>query len=226
MMQFFKMLKARRKQLDITQKELADKLYVTRQAVSRWENNLGYPNLDVLIRISEILELSLDELLKGKEEVDVVNKISKDVRSKKMYKRISIIVSTILAAIVAFLFLFGYGRYTQNNMIDRFNPFLATKYGYGVLPEKYKVSKVDTFISDNPFGDGEWLRFETGQYAKQDKWVVVAHKGSYVSSVRNISDKEIPPTLRTQVGTEYFKYNKKAMGPRISKKLNWLPFNS
>lgn len=44
-MEFSKVLKKRRKELQITQQALADRLFVTRQTVSRWENGLSYPQL-------------------------------------------------------------------------------------------------------------------------------------------------------------------------------------
>lgn len=72
-MQFSKVLKKRRKNLGITQQELASELSVTRQTLSRWENGLSYPDLDTLVKLSEYLSVTLDELIKGKDE----NHISK-----------------------------------------------------------------------------------------------------------------------------------------------------
>ncbi|WP_252893640.1 helix-turn-helix transcriptional regulator [Lentilactobacillus senioris] len=121
-MQFATMLKQRRTELQMTQQEMADQLFVTRQTVSRWENNLSYPNLDTLVEISNLLNLSLDSLLKG--EVDVVSKISSDVRAKGgRYKKYALIVTSILALIVTALLLLSYGRATQNQLIDRINIF-------------------------------------------------------------------------------------------------------
>lgn len=45
-MQFSKMLKKQRGQLRMTQQDLADRLFVMRQTVSRWKNGLSYPNLE------------------------------------------------------------------------------------------------------------------------------------------------------------------------------------
>ena len=60
----------------MTQKELADKLFVTAQAVSRWENNEVEPSLNTIVILAEIFEVSVDELC-GKEkpavEPQVVN---------------------------------------------------------------------------------------------------------------------------------------------------------
>ncbi|GEB25278.1 helix-turn-helix domain-containing protein [Pediococcus acidilactici] len=221
-MEFSKVLKKRRKELQITQQALADQLFVTRQTVSRWENGLSYPNLDVLVKISECLEITLDELLKG-EGMTVVNKISEDVRLKEKYRRALIMVSLIIGVSVTLLVVLGYGRATQNTTIDRLNPFLTTKIGYGVLPQGKKMS-VDTFISDDPFGNGEWLKFKAGRHTTKDKWVLVSHRGSYVSNVRLITYEEVPTTFKKQVGTDYFKYRQKTMGPRVSKKWGWLPF--
>jgi len=55
----------KRKALDMTQKNLADKLNVTVQAVSRWERNVGLPDITILKHLSEILNLSLTEILNG-----------------------------------------------------------------------------------------------------------------------------------------------------------------
>lgn len=137
-MEFSKVLKKRRKELQITQQALADRLFVTRQTISRWENGLSYPNLDVLVKVSECLEITLDELLKG-EGMTVVNKISEDVRLKEKYRRALIMVSLIIGVLVTLLVVLGYGRVTQNTTIDRLNPFLTTKIGYGVLPQGKKV---------------------------------------------------------------------------------------
>ena len=46
---FGKTLKERRSQLDLTQQEVAKKLYISRQTISNWENGKSYPDLDMLI---------------------------------------------------------------------------------------------------------------------------------------------------------------------------------
>ena len=57
-----------RKENNYTQEQLADVLGVSRQAVSKWESNITYPETDKLIRVSELFNCSLDYLLKDGEE--------------------------------------------------------------------------------------------------------------------------------------------------------------
>lgn len=62
-MQFSERLKILRTQAQMTQEELAAKLFVTRQAVSNYEQGIRYPSLDTLVRIAQLFGVSLDELL-------------------------------------------------------------------------------------------------------------------------------------------------------------------
>ena len=55
----------RRKAIGLTQKELAERLGVTNKAVSKWETGGGMPDVSMLKKLSEILEVSVDELLAG-----------------------------------------------------------------------------------------------------------------------------------------------------------------
>lgn len=57
----------RRKQ-GLSQKELADRLYITDKAVSKWERGLSFPDISVLIPLSEILHITLYDLLTGGNE--------------------------------------------------------------------------------------------------------------------------------------------------------------
>lgn len=62
-------LKARRNELNFTQDYVAEELGITRQTMSNWENGRSYPDIERIIRLSEIYQLSLDELLKGDREM-------------------------------------------------------------------------------------------------------------------------------------------------------------
>lgn len=62
-----------RKESNYTQEQLADILGVSRQAISKWESNITYPETDKLIRMSELFNCSLDYLLKDTEETDSKN---------------------------------------------------------------------------------------------------------------------------------------------------------
>ena len=66
-MEFNKKLQNLRKQKGLTQEELAQLLYVSRTAVSKWESGRGNPNIESLKAISRIFSVSLDELLSGEE---------------------------------------------------------------------------------------------------------------------------------------------------------------
>lgn len=74
MIEFGEKLKRAREGKGMTQQTLADHLYVTRQAVSRWECGARYPDLLMAKRVSEVLEVSLDELLSGEERKECVEK--------------------------------------------------------------------------------------------------------------------------------------------------------
>lgn len=62
---FAQAIKERRKALGLTQQELANRLFVSRQTVSNWENGKNFPDIPTLIAISDQVGLSLDQLLKG-----------------------------------------------------------------------------------------------------------------------------------------------------------------
>ena len=66
-MEFSEKLQYLRKQKGLTQEQLAEKVYVSRTAVSKWESGRGYPNLETLKAIAKFFNISLDDLLAGDE---------------------------------------------------------------------------------------------------------------------------------------------------------------
>ncbi|BDR56030.1 helix-turn-helix domain-containing protein [Xylocopilactobacillus apis] len=74
-MEFNKRLQNQRKLLNLTQKEVAENLHVTQQTISSWENGRSYPDLDSLINLSEMYQVSLDVLLK--EDAELKDSIEK-----------------------------------------------------------------------------------------------------------------------------------------------------
>lgn len=65
-MQFGSFLSARRKENNFTQKELAEKLFISDKAVSKWERGLSLPDISLLIPLADILGITVTELLEGK----------------------------------------------------------------------------------------------------------------------------------------------------------------
>ena len=74
MVEFGEQLRRAREKTGLTQQTLAEKLYVTRQTVSHWECGDRYPDLLTTKRLSDILEVSLDDLLSGNEMDKVVER--------------------------------------------------------------------------------------------------------------------------------------------------------
>lgn len=66
-MEFNKKLQELRHQRELTQEELAEALFVSRTAVSKWESGRGYPSIDSLKAIAKFFSISVDELLSGEE---------------------------------------------------------------------------------------------------------------------------------------------------------------
>jgi transcriptional regulator with XRE-family HTH domain len=62
-MKFAEQLKKLRQAQGLSQEDVATRLFVTRQAVSKWENGDGTPDLSTLVQLAEMLDVSLDELV-------------------------------------------------------------------------------------------------------------------------------------------------------------------
>ena len=67
-------LKALRKESDMTQEQLAEKLNVNNRTISRWENARTMPDFDFLIELAKIYDVSVEELLKGERTTDMMEK--------------------------------------------------------------------------------------------------------------------------------------------------------
>lgn len=76
-MEFGEKLQELRKKKGLTQEELAEALYVSRTAVSKWESGRGYPNIDSLKEISKFFSVSIDELLSGEKLLSIAEKENK-----------------------------------------------------------------------------------------------------------------------------------------------------
>ncbi|MCT4376192.1 helix-turn-helix domain-containing protein [Leuconostoc suionicum] len=78
-------LKKKRSDHKLTQEQLAEKIFVPTKTISNWENNKTTPDIDSLIILAQLFDLSLDNLLlKGSNIVENIKKQA-DIRSTKMY---------------------------------------------------------------------------------------------------------------------------------------------
>ena len=81
-MEFNEKLQELRKQKNLTQEELAEVLFVSRTAVSKWESGRGYPNIESLKEISAYFSVSIDDLLSGEKLIFIAEKENKaNIRS-------------------------------------------------------------------------------------------------------------------------------------------------
>lgn len=104
-MEFNKKLQELRKQKGITQEEVAEKLFVSRTAVSKWESGRGYPNIESLKAISKLFDVTIDELLSGEELLTISEE---DNKNKELHIRDLVFgVLDIGAIILLFLPFFG-----------------------------------------------------------------------------------------------------------------------
>ena len=81
-------IKQRRTELNMSQETLAEKIGVSRSAISNWEIERNYPDLQLIVSLSDVLDIPLDILLKG--DTEVVEKISTDtVQRKKLSRKLN-----------------------------------------------------------------------------------------------------------------------------------------
>jgi transcriptional regulator with XRE-family HTH domain len=82
---FGQKLKSERKKRGWSQEELAEKLFVSRQSVSKWETGLNYPSIEVIIKLSDLFKVTIDELLRSDKELrEKVIKDSKRLAHPKL----------------------------------------------------------------------------------------------------------------------------------------------
>lgn len=152
-MELGKQIKKYRAEANLSQEELADKIFVTRQTISNWENDKNYPDIKSLALMSEVFRVSLDHLIKGDLE-----KMKKeiDTRERAKFQKDSSIFTVLFIALLVvpvplvtlwkwfgmalYLCLFGIGMY------------------FAVRIEKYKKKyDIQTYKEIIAFTDGKNL---------------------------------------------------------------------
>ena len=164
-----------RKEKHLTQKELAEQLFISDKAVSKWERGLSMPNVSMLIPMAEILDVTVTELLCGQrlEEESVLDKdavekivtcsmdlsLKEQESRKKLRKRWTVIyVLSLCAAVVEFLVFRALGL-EWKDMADSLLPYTGMLLIFGgwfcifakePLPSYYDEHKIN-FVSDGAF---------------------------------------------------------------------------
>ena len=105
-MEFNEKLLELRKQKGLTQEELADALYVSRTAISKWESGRGYPNIDSLKAIAKFFGITIDRLLSGEELLTIAEE---DTRQTKKHLHDQVF-GLLDCCIAMFLFLPFFGQ--------------------------------------------------------------------------------------------------------------------
>ena len=130
-MEFNEKLQELRKQKGLTQEELAEKLFVSRTAVSKWESGRGYPNIDSLKVIAKFFGVTIDEFLSGDELLTIAEE---DTLLKEKHFR-DLVFGLLDLSIAMFLFIPFFVQRADGILqevsllsIDKIAPYLRTAY--------------------------------------------------------------------------------------------------
>lgn len=112
-MEFNEKLQELRKQKGLTQEELANALFVSRTAISKWESDRGYPSIDSLKAIADFFDISIDELLSSDELLTIAKE-----DNKHKERRLRDLVFGLLDLSVAMLFFVPFFGQKTNGAVQ------------------------------------------------------------------------------------------------------------
>lgn len=152
-MELGKQIKMYRLENKLSQEELADRIYVSRQTISNWENDKSYPDINSLVLLSEVFKISLDRLIKGDIETmkDVIQKeeVDKMNRYGKIYTIMLIV--TVVSAVPLFMWL-GLWALIPWGIVWMVSMYFASK-----IEKIKKDNDVQTYKEIVAFSEGKLL---------------------------------------------------------------------
>lgn len=145
-----KFIRELRKSMGLTQAEIADRLFVTRKAVSKWENGKCCPSVDIIKKICEFLGVTFDELIQGKfiprvqnNEIENLTIVQKIMRNR-VFK---IFITTFIVICFLALFIFFKENYNSMRVYDIYYESSAVELKYGNII----TTKAKTFMNLGTF---------------------------------------------------------------------------
>lgn len=146
-------IKKYRNEMKFSQEKLAEKIYVTRQTISNWENEKSYPDIHSLLLLSSLFNVSLDQLIKGDIEImkKEINKaeVAEFNWFSKLFSVLFIISIIVFVPLLVFLRIYGAIIWTILYLIT---------LGFGIKVEKLKKkNELHTYKEIVAFSEGKCL---------------------------------------------------------------------
>jgi len=130
-MEFNEKLQDLRKNKGLTQEELAEVLYVSRTAISKWESGRGYPSIDSLKEIAKYFSVTIDELLSSNEVLSIAEE---DNKQKEKHLR-TLVFGLLDISVLMFFFLPFFGQKVNETVqgvsllsLNEITTYLKTSY--------------------------------------------------------------------------------------------------
>ena len=152
-MELGKQIKFYRQEVQLSQEELANRVYVSRQTISNWENDKSYPDVNSLVLLSEIFQISLDKLIKG--DIEVMKEVIKKEEIEKMNRYgktyALMLIATAVSAVPLFMWL-GVWAFIPWGIIWAISMYYAFK-----IEKVKKDNDVQTYKEIVAFSEGKRL---------------------------------------------------------------------
>ena len=152
-MELGKQIKMHRQEAELSKEELANRVYVSRQTILNWENDKSYPDVNSLVLLSEIFQISLDKLIKG--DIGVMKEViqKEEIEKMKRYGRIYTImlIVTVVSAVPLFMWL-GVWAFIPWGIIWAISMYFALK-----IEKVKKDNDVQSYKEIVAFSEGKLL---------------------------------------------------------------------
>ncbi|GAE89777.1 helix-turn-helix domain-containing protein [Acetivibrio straminisolvens] len=152
-MELGKQIKKYRNDMSLTQDELAEKVYVSRQTISNWENGKSYPDINSLVLLSEVFGTSIDNLIKG--DVEIMKEQVKNEDIKKFEKLGQVFGVMLLLIVISPIPLIYFLGFVGIGILIAL--LIATIYTAVLVERKKKEFDIQTYREIIAFIEGKKL---------------------------------------------------------------------
>lgn len=184
-----------RKEKKLTQKELADKLYITDKAISKWERGLSIPDIEILEKLSKIFNVEIEEIIYGEKtnktkkaiEEALEKEREKIKKSNQKKKKINTIIFSLIFIILSIIILrnISFGYKIVNLPYN--HTYYKSNINIGIPKTSFDIKNNDRSYSFKNFRNSNVLKTEINSYLKTLKYSTCNNTIYYYNEKENYS---------------------------------------